>query len=161
MLSLKPNKESVDKFLYDADSSRNFTFTLGLQFDYHFSDRIAIETGLLYSQKKKYFADNILSSDSLKLYTFHLNSKYLELPIAIKYYINKPSAFNYYVSGGFIFNSNFPSKDKSYFMLTHNDTSGYYEKLTLEPQSIGFALLIGAGIEYAMAINSHNSLRFI
>lgn len=123
----------------------NFAFSLGMQFTYRFTKNVSIETGLLYSQKKKFDLDGVHKGNTD--YTFHYNGKYLDIPVRARFYvINNPT--NLFVTTGVLLSSNFPVKYKGYFQLSNVDDTLYYERVTLEPASLGLSLQLGAGIDY-------------
>ena len=128
--------------------SNNFSYSIGAQFTYRFSDKIAVETGLSFSQKKKLSATDIVE-DTVKHFSFEYNGKYLDLPLRVRYYVlNSP--VKHFVSAGALFSSNFPVKNNGYFQYQNLDTSIYTEKVFIEPTSIGVSLQLGAGIDYVI-----------
>jgi len=125
-----------------------FSYSLGMQFTYRFNERFTAETGMLYSQKRKLSALDLIA-DSVMHYSFEYTGKYFDLPVRARFYvINKPVKL--FVSAGALFSSNFPVKNKGYFLLERLDTSIYTERVTLEPLSVGVSLQLGVGIDYVI-----------
>jgi hypothetical protein len=129
-------------------------FTVGLRGSYFISEKLAIEAGAYYSQKRK--VDAVIYtpqySSSVGTYVsdfiYHFDAKYFEVDERIKYFVypKKPSV---YVAAGakqsFSLNQNHPD----YFEHTRYSESAAprTERVLLKPASVGVSLMLAAGAE--------------
>ncbi|HNW99642.1 MAG TPA: hypothetical protein PKK00_14645 [Bacteroidales bacterium] len=146
------NNDNGTALLDSADAvlkgSGNFAFTTGLQVTYRFSEKLSVEAGMLYSQKRRLSVIDYNYRNSVE-YSFDYNGRYIDIPVRSRYYFIS-SPVNIFATAGIVFNSNFPVKSKGYFMLQNPQDSGYYERVTIQPSSVGISMQIGAGAEYML-----------
>ncbi len=71
-------------------------FRLGLTLQYSFNDRLAVETGLMYSRLSS--EERVSRDDRVTLTKYRLN--YIGIPLTLKYRIASPGAVDFYVSAG-------------------------------------------------------------
>ena len=141
-------KALIDSSSGKLKGSNSFLYSIGVQATYRFSEKLSVEAGVLYSQKKRLFVSGITYGNTYN-YTFNYNGKYFDLPIRARYYfLNVPVKL--YATAGVLLSSNFPVKNKGYFKLKNPQDSGYYEMVTIQPASIGVSMQVGAGVEYML-----------
>jgi hypothetical protein len=134
-------------------------FTVGLTGGYMICDRVEVEMGMFYSQKKK-VDDNLVTpvntqnsnGEAYSNFIYNYNAKYLEVNGKVKYYIPSGEASRkFYIGLGAVASFNFPGKsgDLGYFSRTsyNNSTWVQYDKVILEPSSASVSALVAAGFE--------------
>ncbi|HLG33737.1 MAG TPA: outer membrane beta-barrel protein [Bacteroidia bacterium] len=132
-------------------------YTVGIMGGLRVSQKLALEAGALYSQKRK-LSDTISSpagvdeqgNESFSDFIYNYNAKYIEAYGRVKYYfLEKKHSF--YAGIGAAGSFNFPSakKDKGYFERTtfSEAATPQTDIVTLESSSVGLSIVVSAGME--------------
>lgn len=124
-------------------------FSYGLVFDYNFSDRYAISTGIIGSPGGGSYTGPIAAAnDSVVTDEVKIRMRYLEIPIALKLRTNDFGKFTPYgqvgISPAFAINSRYDAKDLGIENEKANDLT----------KPLNVFLTVGAGTEYAIATNT-------
>ena len=130
----------------------NLNYSFGATISYNFTRKIAVQLGVLYTQKSTVDASfNKIYTDSIKRaydnYEFHYRANYLEIPLSAKIYFNNHK-LRAYALGGITAQFNFPGNG-SYYSVSHYDVANSkQEKVSLSGMSAGLATQISLGLEY-------------
>lgn len=136
----------------DISGNSNLNYSFGATISYNFTRKIAVQLGVLYTQKSTVDASfNKIYTDSAKRaydnYEFHYVANYLEIPLSAKVYFNNHK-LRAYTLGGITAQFNFPGRG-SYYSVSHYDiANSRQEKVSLSGMSAGLATQISLGLEY-------------
>lgn len=138
-------------------------YTFGVTGGYKPSERILLETGLFYSQKKKIIYDSPnypiqqIPGDSNSWtnnrFVYRHNAQYIQLFLKMKVYYLEKNMFRLFVSPGFIFEANMPAskENKSYYSYESVSKTTYTKnKYAFSSSSIGTNLTISTGVEFKL-----------
>jgi len=130
-------------------------FTVGLRGSYLISNKIALEAGLFYSQKRKIDAaiytpqySSSSSGESISDFVYHFNARYFEIEERIKYFVYQKNPL-VYISAGAKESFNLSQSNPDYFEHTVYSTSAppHTERVLLKPAFASTSLVFAAGAE--------------
>ena len=136
----------------NINGNSNLNYSFGATISYNFTRKIALQLGVLYTQKSTVDASfNKIYTDSSKRdyenYEFHYVANYLEIPLSAKVYFNNHK-LRAYTLGGITAQFNFPGSG-SYYSVGHYDiVNSSQKKVSLSGMSAGLATQISLGLEY-------------
>jgi len=161
---LKKNPDVLQsdvEYVYNADGMNGIAgapqFTAGITAGYMISNRLEIEAGFSYSKKQAvktavttpdYEVDSVQGHSE---YIYNYTGKYLELSGKVKYYFPWSTNKRVYAGVGGMASFNYPANasDLGYYSyaLYYDTTKIAGDKVTLQPSSSTFSMLIVAGME--------------
>lgn len=161
--AIKTKTADGEEISSNTDISGQQTFwqyTTGITAAYAKTQRMAVQAGIFFSQKRKITASNThvgFTEDSAlnRIYTnyqYQLSASYLELNVKVKYYLST-GTWRIYAAPGITGGFNFPvrSAQQNYFLREeYNRETIIRDKVILEPFSMGLDLTGGLGLEYNM-----------
>lgn len=145
----------------------SFAFTTGLNVGYEVSDRVDIQSGVLYSsrlgnsQAVYSYQRSGASFATTESVEANYNFTFLEVPLRVKYDVVQKDRFNYYVSSGVSGNLFLDYKANLDSEISNQTLDLGENASTLQPSQLN--VLVSTGVEYKLAkdlsINFEPTLR--
>lgn len=139
----------------------NFQFTAGAIIGYRLTSKFVLESGILYSQKRKLdysYLQAATNSPAYDHYEYHFSGSYIEVPLKADFFVYQThrSGMNWGIYGaiGAITTFNLPEKDNDYYLHESlNETGSHTTKITMKPGGVGFTPLLAVGWQMRFSRN--------
>lgn len=150
---LKPDADS--KWIADSRDTLEipkFGFSVGANFIFKINKKLALETGVLFSdrgeQTKKYSLENVPSGQKPIMYSYNFHDYYIDIPIKVNYYFLS-GKLKFYVTAGISAGFFINQKTTSITSFGNSD-SKTTSKVDPGFSKVNLAALAGCGIKYPM-----------
>jgi hypothetical protein len=130
-------------------------YTVGIIGGYLFTQKLSLEAGVFYSQKKKLHADiytpayTNAEEEMFTDFTYDYEARYFEMYGRIKYYFHqRKNSFYATLGAAGSFNLHSGNETSDYFSrVSHSESSNVTDRVTLDASSAGLVLVLSAGME--------------
>lgn len=139
----------------DLEEESAFGYRFGAKIDYRFSDKIGLQTGLVFADRvyktiesPPTFINPPTDAITSSYLSFHY--KYLDIPLRVKYNFPSQTKLNFFLAGG-VTTSIFLSYSKDIHTQTNTDWTISKDKKSIGYDRLNFFAVLGSGVEYSLS----------